>query len=124
MPGRGRGRGAGRGVGRRWLELFILLLIAEKPSHGYELSGRLEEFGVQLPGIGQMGSLYRILSSLEEMSLLSTDWDTTEGGPAKKIYKITDAGLKYLDDASGNIIEMKKNLEKFLERHTNLKNKR
>lgn len=116
--------GHGRGVGRRWLELFLLLLIAEKPSHGYELSGRLEEFGVLLPGIGQMGSLYRILSSLEEMTLLSTDWDTTEGGPAKKVYKITPEGINYLDNASGNIVEMKNNLEKFLKRYENLKNKR
>ena len=113
--------GYGRGPGGRWLELYVLLLIAERPSHGYELSGRLEEFGIKMPGVGQMGSLYRILSGLEDMALVAAEWDTTEGGPAKKIYKITAEGLKYLDEASDSIANMKKNLERFIKRYEALK---
>jgi len=36
MPGR-RGAGFCKGKGRVWLEGFVLLMLAEKPSHGYDL---------------------------------------------------------------------------------------
>jgi len=34
------------GVGRSWIELYLLLLIAEKPAHGYELSSRINDFEI------------------------------------------------------------------------------
>ncbi|MDI9376124.1 MAG: helix-turn-helix transcriptional regulator, partial [Thermotogota bacterium] len=48
-------------MGRPWIELYLLLLIAEKPAHGYELSARLEEFEIPIFSVGQMGNLYRVL---------------------------------------------------------------
>ncbi|MBO8167408.1 MAG: PadR family transcriptional regulator [Thermotogae bacterium] len=118
MRGFGRGTGA---FGRRWVELYLLLLIAEKPSHGYELSTRLKDFGVMIPGIGQMGSLYRILSTLEMSGLVATDWDISEGGPARKVYKITKEGLSFLEDAMESVYALKTNIEKFIERYEALK---
>ena len=118
MRGFGRGTGA---FGRRWVELYLLLLIAEKPSHGYELSTRLKDFGVMIPGIGQMGSLYRILSTLEMSGLVATDWDISEGGSGRKVYKITKEGLSFLEDAMESVYALKTNIEKFIERYEALK---
>jgi len=77
------------GLRRHWLELYLLLLIAEKPSYGYELSTKLKDFDIMILGIGQMGNLYRILSQLEAEGFVKTDWNMQESGPGRKIYIIT-----------------------------------
>ncbi|AEX86169.1 PadR family transcriptional regulator [Marinitoga sp. 1135] len=113
MPGRGRGQGRFR---RGWIESFVLLIIAEKPSHGYEIANKLSEFGVMLNGIGQMGNLYRTLAKLEEMGLVVTDWDTSEPGPSKKIYKITHDGMLFLENSKKDFIEFKHIIDVFIDR--------
>ncbi len=113
-------RGRRMGVGRSWIELYLLLLIAEKPAHGYELSSRINDFEIPIFGVGQMGSLYRVLGSLEEMGLINSEWDTEDTGPAKKNYKITRAGLEYLKTAEVKIKKFRENVDKFLERLNDL----
>ena len=39
-----------------------------------------------------MGSLYRVLRALEEDGLVSSEWDATSPGPAKRSYEITAGG--------------------------------
>lgn len=114
-------RGRRMGMGRSWIELYLLLLIAEKPGHGYELSSRINDFEIPIFGVGQMGSLYRVLGSLEETGLITSEWDTEETGPARKNYKITEAGLEYLKSAEVRIRRFKDNIDKFLERLEDLK---
>ena len=86
------------GMGRPWIELYLLLLIAEKPAHGYELSTRLEEFEIPIFSVGQMGNLYRVLSNLEEMGLIASEWDTKEADRPERLHRIT-TGLEYLKSA-------------------------
>ncbi len=114
-------RGQRMGMGRPWIELYLLLLIAEKPAHGYELSARLDDFEVPVFGVGQMGNLYRVLSNLEEMGLIISEWDTEETGPARKIYKITTPGLEYLKNAEIRIRRFRENIDGFLKRLDGLK---
>lgn len=109
------------GMGRPWIELYLLLLIAERPTHGYELSARLEDFQVPIFGVGQMGNLYRNLARLEERGFILSQWDIQEAGPAKKIYKITNSGLEYLKNAELKIRKFKDNIDNFLKRLDELK---
>jgi PadR family transcriptional regulator, regulatory protein PadR len=73
----------------------ILLLLSERPGHGYDLLERLpaviEEERVDV------GNLYRVLRSLEEQGLVASEWDETLPGPAKRTYELTDAGRRLLD---------------------------
>jgi PadR family transcriptional regulator, regulatory protein PadR len=72
-----------------------LLLLRERPAHGYELLEHLPELtGEQRV---EMGNLYRLLRALEEEGLLSSKWDETSPGPAKRRYAITEHGLQLLD---------------------------
>jgi len=116
--------GAGpRGFGARkgfWTEPFVLLLVAEKPSHGYELASRLSEFGILINGVGQMGNLYRLLSQLESLGLVAVDWDTSNPGPARKVYKITRGGLNVLQNYAEEASSLKLFIDKFLQRYSNL----
>ena len=86
----GRAFRAGRRLASGDLQLVLLALLAERPSHGYELIKALEERsgGFYSPSPGM---IYPALTWLEEMGHASV---TSEG--AKKLYSITDAGREYL----------------------------
>ncbi len=80
----------GRKMGSVDLRLVLLLLLAERPSHGYELIKSLEERsgGFYSPSPGMV---YPALTWLEDIGYAQV---STEG--AKKRYAITDAGREYL----------------------------
>ena len=43
------------------------------------------------------GTLYWTLRRMEENGLCKSEWETSEGGPARRRYSITNAGEMYLD---------------------------
>jgi len=88
----GRAFRAGRRLASGDLQLVLLALLAERPSHGYELIKALEERsgGFYSPSPGM---IYPALTWLEEMGYASV---TAEG--AKKLYSITDSGRTYLNE--------------------------
>jgi DNA-binding PadR family transcriptional regulator len=93
--GRGGGPGGfgpGRKLGSADLQLLLLALLAEKPSHGYELIKALEErsSGYYSPSPGMV---YPALTYLEELGHASVEPEGT-----RKLYLVTEAGLKNLAD--------------------------
>jgi DNA-binding PadR family transcriptional regulator len=86
----GRAFRAGRRLASGDLQLVLLALLADRPSHGYELIKSLEERsgGFYSPSPGMV---YPALTWLEDVGYAQV---TTEG--AKKRYAITDAGREYL----------------------------
>lgn len=97
LSGGGRGHRGGRGGGGRvfghgGLRFVLLQLIADKPSHGYELIKAIEERlgGSYAPS---PGVVYPTLTLLEEMGYLSVD---TADGSGRKSYSITDSGREFL----------------------------
>lgn len=93
------GRGA-RGPGRRRrafdggeLRLILLSLIAEQPSHGYDLIKTIEERtgGAYAPS---PGVVYPTLTMLTEMGLI----EEQPGDGAKKAYGITADGTAHLEE--------------------------
>lgn len=78
---------------RMWLQPFLLLSLDKWQIHGYELMHRLTSFGFEAL---DRGSVYRTLRQLEEDGLVSSAWDTSTQGPARRLYSLTDAGRNYL----------------------------
>jgi PadR family transcriptional regulator PadR len=76
-----------------WLTPVALVILREESSYGYELMERLEEFGFAEINAG---TLYRTLRQMENEGLCESEWETSEGGPARRMYAITDAGESYL----------------------------
>ena len=72
------------------LQLLILLLLSDKPRHGYEIIKALEEHssGVYTPSPGMV---YPALTYLEEMNYAKASAEGT-----KKLYSITDEGTAHL----------------------------
>ncbi|WP_019927014.1 helix-turn-helix transcriptional regulator [Nocardia sp. BMG111209] len=88
--GRGRGRG---GRGRRGdVRAAILLLLQERPMHGYELIQQIRERSddVWRPS---PGSIYPALSQLEDEGLVLIDKVA-----GRKTAKLTEEGVTYLGD--------------------------
>ncbi len=79
---------------RMWLQPFLLLALEQWQSHGYELIRRMSAFGFEAL---DRGSVYRILRQLEKDGLVSSGWDTSKEGPARRLYSLTDAGRAYLN---------------------------
>jgi DNA-binding PadR family transcriptional regulator len=103
MRGGGRGGFGGRGGGGRVfgpgdLRLMLLALIAEKPSHGYELIKAIEEKfgGTYAPS---PGSVYPTLTLLEELGHIRSQ--SSEG--SKRLYEITEAGQAFLTENQATI---------------------
>ncbi len=72
----------------------LLLSLRNWNLHGYKLIQELARFG--FTAIDQ-GNVYRTLRQLEKDDLIKSEWDTTEAGPARRIYSITEAGEAYLN---------------------------
>jgi poly-beta-hydroxybutyrate-responsive repressor len=80
---------------RNWLVPVILLTLRECTSYGYKLMEQAAAFGFVAMN---PGTLYRTLRHMERDGLCESEWDTTNGGgPARRVYTITDAGEAYLD---------------------------
>jgi len=78
---------------RNWLTPVALVLLQEESSYGYELMERLEEFGFEQISAG---TLYTTLRRMEQEGLCKSAWERFEGGPARRMYSITENGEAYL----------------------------
>ena len=99
----------------RFVEPSLLLLLRERPLHGYELLDRLSELGFE--GRVDIGNLYRLLRSLEEEGLVSSEWSAELPGPAKRTYELTPEGRRLLDRWAEALRRAQENIGTFLERY-------
>jgi DNA-binding PadR family transcriptional regulator len=97
---------AGRKLSGGDLQLLVLALLAENPSHGYELIKALEDrsSGFYAPSPGMV---YPALTYLEELG-----YATVEADGAKKLYRITDAGRAHLEQNRAIVDAMFEQLER------------
>jgi poly-beta-hydroxybutyrate-responsive repressor len=63
-------------------------------AYGYQLVQELAKSG--LPNFDS-ATVYRTLRQLERAGLVSSFWDTSESGPARRMYSLTKAGEAFLD---------------------------
>lgn len=89
---------------------FLLLSLRGWNVHGYELIQQLIKFG--FPSIDQ-GNVYRTLRQLEKENMVKSEWDTSTGGPAKRIYSLTDAGEQYLNSWASSLEQYQLMLDRF-----------
>ena len=80
-------------------ELAILSLISEKPRHGYEIEGVIEERGMRDWTEVAFSSIYFILNGLVKKGLAVSTLQPAAGrGPSKKVFHSTDKGHKALHE--------------------------
>lgn len=72
----------------------LLAFLRRFNAYGYQLVQELGKAG--LPGFDST-TVYRTLRQLERAGLVSSFWDTSESGPARRRYSLTRAGETFLD---------------------------
>ena len=102
----------------RWLEPFLLLLVAEAEVHGYELIRRLNELRVA-PGEVDVGMAYRTLRELEEEGLVESAWATDTGAP-RRAYRLSPDGRLALAEWAAVMEERARLIEEFRPRYARL----
>jgi len=82
---------------RRFLEPCLLLLLHKRDAHGYELAEAIKPFGFDERHPVDSSLIYRTLRRLEGGGMVTSGWDTvSSAGPARRVYRLTEAGDGYL----------------------------
>jgi len=77
--------------------LIMLQLLNERDMYGYELVKELEKRSDNGFSVKE-GTLYPALHKLEKQEYIDCYWREQEKGPARKYYRITEAGKEVLGE--------------------------
>ena len=95
-------------------EPFILLVLHQGRSYGYEIRSRLEGFGFRRAA-REPGVVYRLLRNLEEAGLIESEWDVAGTGPARRYYRLTDLGRAQLQRGAEHLERQARRIQQFFE---------
>jgi PadR family transcriptional regulator PadR len=87
------------------LELMILQSLKFRPMHGYALVKHIKQVSDNLLQVEE-GSLYPALQRLLREGLLESEAGVSAKGRPTRIYRVTDAGLRHLEQESASFEKM------------------
>jgi poly-beta-hydroxybutyrate-responsive repressor len=90
------------------------MLLRDREAHGYQLQEGLKQFGFDQNPVDS-STVYRFLRGLEKRGYVTSRWDTSSAGPARRLYQITEDGKGYLAWWVGDLRETDRMLHHFLE---------
>jgi PadR family transcriptional regulator PadR len=105
---------------KRFMEISLLLLLAQEESHGYTLAERLNDFGFSNEEFN-IGTLYRTLRKMEKDNYVTSKWLEGGQGPKKRVYQITESGKNTLAQLIEMLKSRKKRIERLIDDYDSLK---
>jgi len=78
--------------------------------HGYQLLEEIEERSCGCHKL-EPGSIYTLLRRMEERGLLESRWEKVEGGPERRVYKLTSKGVEALKTGLSSIVKRRRLFE-------------
>jgi PadR family transcriptional regulator PadR len=102
---------------RSYLRPCLLLMLAEGPSHGYELLEQVRRLGLRG---AEPSALYRSLRAMEREELVSSSWEMSRAGPPRRTYLLSDAGHRALRSSVGSLRDVQRLLVTMLDRYDDL----
>ncbi len=100
----------------RFVEPALLLLLRERPVHGYELLDLIPQLVGERRRV-DLGNLYRLLRALEDEGIVTSQWSADIPGPAKRTYRLTPEGQRLLDQWAEALRDTQGVITSFLERY-------
>jgi len=95
----------------------LLLLLAEASAHGYELIERLRPFGFE---INDPATVYKTLRQMQSDALVTSSWELSSRGPARRVYELTSDGRDLLESWAMTLDLNRTILGRFLDRYGQL----
>ncbi|MBV9712710.1 MAG: poly-beta-hydroxybutyrate-responsive repressor [Ktedonobacteraceae bacterium] len=100
---------------KNWVVPILLLMLKQWHSYGYELMEKMATFGFTMMN---PGTFYRTLRQMEKDGMVRSSWDTSEAGPARRVYSITDSGEAYLKYWAESLNQYQKMMDTFFQLYT------
>jgi PadR family transcriptional regulator, regulatory protein PadR len=98
----------------RFVEPVVLLLLKQKgQSYGYDLSTDIARHALTDAEI-ERAALYRTLRNLEQNGNVKSEWDTTDAGPARRVYRLTRQGEQHLAEWATVLGHVSKSMARFV----------
>ena len=101
------------GLPKNFLQPCLLLLVLEQPGYGYDLVGRLKPLGIN----DDAASVYRALRLLEHDGAVTSSWRTSDTGPARRVYNLTETGESMLRQWVAALEDTSMSLARWLDRY-------
>ena len=102
-----------RTLSRNDIPLLVLAVLCEGPSHGYAIAREVERRSQALFHLNE-GALYPALKVLEQEELVEGNWETLGGAPARKVYRITEAGQAHLRQKASEWARYREAIDTFI----------
>jgi transcriptional regulator len=83
------------------LDLLILKVLSLEPMHGFGIARRIEQITKAVFKVNP-GSLLTALRRLERNGWLDADWQVTENSRSARVYRLTQAGKKQLQNETAD----------------------
>ena len=83
----------GKKLPKNFMTPWVLLVLKQWNIHGYLIMQYLNQMGFSEV---DHATLYKELRRLESDGYIESEWQTDGNGPAKRVYKITEAGEELL----------------------------
>jgi DNA-binding PadR family transcriptional regulator len=98
----------------RFVEPVILLQLKQKgQSYGYDLSSDMAKYALTDAEI-ERAALYRTLRHLEQNGNVKSEWKTEDGGPARRVYRLTARGEDHLEEWAIVLGKVSKSMSRFV----------
>lgn len=84
-------------AGTGLIQLEILRILYENPTHGYQIMENLKKF-TSNEYVPESGAIYTMLRRLERRGLLTSRWERKSSRADRRIYTITEGGKTFLKE--------------------------
>ena len=95
------------------LDLLVLKTLTRGPQHGYGIAAHIESISDDILRVEE-GSLYPALHRMEHLGWITAEWQTTANNRRARLYRLTRAGQKRLDEEQARWNRLAKGVGKVL----------
>ena len=96
-----------------FLQPCLLVMLHRGRVHGYSLLNGLDEFGFS-PGQLDPSLVYRALREMEAAGLDTSEWDADSRGPQRRVYSITPAGERHLEEWVADLLRTHQEIDNLI----------
>jgi biotin synthase len=93
----------------------MLAVLAKGASHGYAIVEELRRLAVCGRCSPDHTGVYRALGTMETEGLIASDWEHSQSGPARHVYKLTPKGRACLKKWKGTLQDYRQTIDMLLQ---------